>query len=229
MSIAAWSINGPTLTPSSVPRPTVRSPILAANRAENSSATDSCTMNRLAAVHASPMLRILASIAPSTAASRSASPKTRNGAFPPSSIEIFSTCSADCLINPWPTLVDPVKVSFRSRGSAMIGADTLPEDDVVITFTTPSGNPASARMPARASVVSGVNAAGLITTVHPAANAGPILRVPIASGKFHGVIAYTGPTGCFIVSNRVPPDGATEYRPEIRTASSENQRKNSAP
>ena len=166
-------------------------------------------MNRFAAVHASPMLRILANIAPSTAASRSASPKTRNGAFPPSSIEIFSTCWADCSISLCPTPVDPVKVSFRSRGSAMIGPDTPPRR-VVITFTTPSGSPASARMAANASVVSGVNAAGLITTVQPAASAGPILRVPIASGKFHGVIAYTGPTGCFIVNNRVPPLGAIE-------------------
>ena len=78
-------------------------------------------------------------------------------------------------------------------------------------------------------MVNGVWAAGLMTTVHPAASAGPTLRVPMASGKFHGVIAYTGPTGCFIVSRRVPPDGATEYRPEMRTASSENHRRNSAP
>ena len=81
---------------------------------------------------------------------------------------------------------------------------------MVITLTTPSGNPASASMSASASVVNGVSAAGLITTVQPAASAGPILRVPIASGKFHGVIAYTGPTGCFMVSSRVPPLGATE-------------------
>ena len=43
-----------------------------ASRRVNSSATDSWTRNRLAAVHASPVLRILASTAPSTAASRSA-------------------------------------------------------------------------------------------------------------------------------------------------------------
>ena len=38
------------------------------------------------------------------------------------------------------------------------------------------------------SVVSGVSAAGLITTVQPAASAGPTFRVAMASGKFHGVI-----------------------------------------
>lgn len=33
----------------------------------------------------------------------------------------------------------------------------------------------------------GVSGAGLMTTVHPAARAGPSLRVIIAEGKFHGV------------------------------------------
>jgi hypothetical protein len=79
------------------------------------------------------------------------------------------------------------------------------------------------------SIVSGVWAAGLTTIVHPAAIAGPILRVPIASGKFHGVIISVGPTGCFIVMRRVAPLGDTAYRPWIRTASSLNHRKNSAP
>jgi hypothetical protein len=39
------------------------------------------------------MLRIFASSAPSTAASRSASSKTKNGALPPSSIDTLSTWS----------------------------------------------------------------------------------------------------------------------------------------
>ena len=82
---------------------------------------------------------------------------------------------------------------------------------------------------ASASIVSGVSAAGLTTIVQPAAIAGPILRVPIASGKFHGVIIRHGPTGCFMVTSRVAPLGAVDQRPEMRTASSANQRKNSEP
>jgi hypothetical protein len=58
--------------------------------------------------------------------------------------------------------------------------------------------------------------------------AGPILRVPIASGKFHGVIISVGPTGCFIVISLVLPSGDVLQRPGTRTTSSENQRKNSA-
>jgi hypothetical protein len=67
--------------------------------------------------------------------------------------------------------------------------DTSLDDDDVSTPSTPAGRPASARIPPSASIDSGVCWAGLITIVQPAAIAGPSLRVPIAIGKFHGVIA----------------------------------------
>ena len=194
----------------------------------NSSATDAWTWKRLAAVHASPMLRIFASIAPSTAASRSASSKTRNGALPPSSIETRSTFSAACAISVRPTSVEPVKESFLRRGSAISGPVVAPAEVAVITFSTPAGRPAAARICASASIDSGVCFAGLTTIVQPAATAGPILRVPIASGKFHGVISRHGPTGWRIVSIRPAPLVAVAKRPSIRTASSENQRRKSA-
>ena len=60
---------------------------------------------------------------------------------------------------------------------------------MVSTFTTPGGAPASSRMRATASALSGVSAAGLSTVVQPAARAGPSLRVTIAAGKFHGVMS----------------------------------------
>jgi len=164
----------------------------------------------LAEVHASPMLRILASIAPSTAASRSASSKTRKGALPPSSIDTRSSWSEAWATSVLPTAVDPVKVSLRRRGSLMIGSHRPPESVVVSTLSTPAGRPTSSSSAARASIVRGVSAAGLTTIVQPAAMAGPILRVPIASGKFHGVIISVGPTGPFIVMSRVLPLGAGE-------------------
>ena len=77
-------------------------------------------------------------------------------------------------------------------------------------------------------MLSGVCAAGFTTMVQPAATAGPILRVPMAIGKFHGVMSRQGPTGRRLVSRRVRPSGAVANRPPMRTASSENQRKNSA-
>ena len=106
-----------------------------------------------------------------------------------------------------PTGVDPVNESLRSRGSAMIGPDTAPEVVVVTTLTTPAGRPASTSSCTNARVVSGVSSAGLMTTVHPAASAGAILRVAIARGKFHGVMKKHGPTGCWLITIRPVPSG----------------------
>ena len=119
--------------------------------------------------------------------------------------------SAACSMSFWPTGVDPVKVSLRRRGSRIIGSITAPVRPcaVVTTLRTPLGSPSPSSRSARASIVRGVWPAGLTTMVHPAAMAGPILRVPMASGKFHGVIIRVGPTGCFIVRSRVAPLGAT--------------------
>lgn len=78
-------------------------------------------------------------------------------------------------------------------------------------------------------MLSGVWVAGYTTMAQPAARAGPIFRVPMASGKFQGVIIRVGPTGCFMVISRVAPFGAVDQRPPMRTASSENHRKHSAP
>ena len=94
VSTAPALISGPQVTPSSNPLPTLTAAIAAASRAANSSATPASTRNRLAAVHVSAEWRILATIAPSTAASRSASSNTMNGALPPSSMTVLSTRSA---------------------------------------------------------------------------------------------------------------------------------------
>ena len=215
------------VTPSSVPRPILNSLTRAVTLAANSSATDSCTMKRLAAVQACPMLRNLAARAPSTALSRSASSKTMNGALPPSSIDVRNTFSAACFMSVTPTGVEPVNDTLRRRGSAIIGVDSADDVLVVNTLTTPLGTPTSSRILTKYSVVSGVSVAGLITTVFPAARAGPILRVAMASGKFHGVIRKHGPTGRYETMFRPVFSGLMLYRPVMRTASSENQRRNS--
>ena len=68
----------------------------------------------------------------------------------------------------------------------------------VTTFKTPAGTPAISASLASASAQSGVSSEGLTTTVQPAAKAGPTLRVIMAIGKFHGVMAAQIPTGCLI-------------------------------
>ena len=63
----------------------------------------------------------------------------------------------------------------------------------VTMLTTPGGSPASCAISAKHSAVSGVNSAGLSTTVFPAASAGAIFHASISSGKFHGMICPTTP------------------------------------
>jgi len=182
----------------------------------------------LAAVQAWPPLRNFAIIAPATAASTSASAATTNGALPPSSIEEFTIRSAAWPSSALPTPVEPVNEIFRTRSSASQALTTAPELVVATTLTTPAGTAASSRIFATASAVSGVSDAGLSTTVHPAARAGPILRVAIAAGKFQGVTSAATPTGRLVTMVCVPPAGDSLKSPSGRTASSANQRKNSA-
>src|SRR5581483_2498922 len=112
--------------------------------------------------------------------------------------------------------------------SASTALATSPERVEGTRLSTPLGRPASVSSSARASIDSGVNDAGLHTMVQPAATAGPILRVPIAIGKFHGVTNRHGPTGWRMTTRRAPPLGFGVHRPSMRTASSLNQRKKSA-
>jgi hypothetical protein len=194
-SMALGSISGPTSTPSSVPSPTLIAAILSVSFSENSSRMPLWTKTRLAQTHVWPMLRILETRAPSTAASTSASSKTMKGAWPPSSRERRFMVSADCLIRSLPTSVEPVKESLRTRRSSMIGAVMAEGSMPAITERTPFGRPASSKMLAISRAERGVSSDGFMTIVQPAARAGPSLRVIMAAGKFHGVIAAVTPTG----------------------------------
>src|SRR6185503_8704284 len=97
-----------------------------------------------------------------------------------------------------------------------------------MTLTTPAGTPASSRIGISASMVGGVSEAGFRITGQPAASAGPILRVAIAAGKFHGVTSTAIPAGLWCTKMRAPDDGAMPLTPRLRTPSSAYQRKNSA-
>ena len=99
--------------------------------------------------------------------------------------------------------------SLRVRGSLISGSIVAPDERAVMTLSTPPGSPTSSRIWASISIDSGVCLAGLTTIVQPAAMAGPILRVPMASGKFHGVMKTHGPTGCLRVSTRPLPVSLT--------------------
>ena len=181
----------------------------------------SWTRKRLAQTQVWPAFLYLQIIAPSTAASRSASSKTMNGALPPSSIEVRLSVAAHCSTKSLPTSVEPVKVSLRTIGFEVISAPisrVFPPS----TLTTPAGTPASSPRAAIASADRGVSLAGLQTTVQPAASAGAILRASMALGKFQGVMQATTPTPWRMQTTRLSFAGGGMTSPYMRFASSAN-------
>jgi hypothetical protein len=125
-----------------------------------------------------------------------------NGALPPSSIDVFLTVAAHCDISSLPTCVEPVKLSLRTSG-LLVSSPPICFESPVTTESTPAGTPARSASTAIASAEYGVSSAGLTTIVQPAASAGPTLRVIMAAGKFHGVMAAVTPIGCFRTTMRL--------------------------
>ena len=152
-----------------------------------------------------PALRYLLTIAPSTALSMSASSNTMKGALPPSSSDSFLTVCAHWRMRMRPTSVEPVNDRWRTRSLSHSTWPTSIERalSAVTMFNTPAGMPARCASSATASADNGVCSAGLMTTGQPAASAGATLRVIIAIGKFHGVIAAHTPIGCLITRKRL--------------------------
>jgi hypothetical protein len=102
--------------------------------------------------------------------------------------------SAASRITCLPTAVEPVKailstLGWRTRAAPVVGPSPG------ITLNAPAGKPASCMISAMASAVSGVSGAGLSTTLQPAARAGANFQLARLSGKFHGTIAPTTPSG----------------------------------
>ena len=186
-----------------MPLPTFSFSTAAISFAVNASYTRSCTSRRLAQTQVWPVLRYLLAIAPFTASSRSASSNTMNGALPPSSMLVFFTVGAHCASSFAPTSVDPVKVSLRTSGLEVSSAPSSPAGPVM-TLQTPGGKPARSASAAMASAENGVWLAGRTTPVQPAAQPGPVFRVIIAAGKFHGVMATKTPIGSFCTMMRRP-------------------------
>src|ERR1700760_4213139 len=176
---------------------------------------------RLAQTQVWPALRYFEAIAPLTAASKSASSNTINGALPPNSSASFLIVSVFCLIKGPPTALEPVNVSLRTSGFAVISPPislVLP----VRTLKTPEGTPARSAKTASANAEKGVDSAGFAIIVQPAASAGPSFRVIIAAGKFHGVIAAHTPIGSLMTTRRRSCHGEGMVSPHTRLGSSAN-------
>ena len=108
-----------------------------------------------------------------------------------------------------PVRVEPVKVMTSTSGcSARAWPASWPKP--LITFSTPSGSPASFARPARRRAVSGDFSDGLSTMLLPVASAGPSFQQASSSGKFHGTTAAITPTGSrTIIASSLTPVGAT--------------------
>ena len=98
----------------------------------------------------------------------------------------------------WPVRPSPVKAILSTSMWPLRAAPAVgPKPGT--TLITPSGKPASWASAATRRAVSGVCSAGLRTTVLPQASAGPHFHACISSGKFHGMIWPTTPTGSWRV------------------------------
>ena len=141
-----------------------------------------------------PALPNTAPGAAAAAAWRSASAKTTLADLPPSSsVTRLIVCAAPAAIVR-PTSVEPVKATLATSGCSTSRCPHV-RPGPATTLTTPSGSPRRRAMRSNSSAVSGVSSAGLSTTVLPAASAGASFHAAIVSGKFHGVISATTPSG----------------------------------
>ncbi len=175
------------------------------------SRTGAWTSSREPAEHISPWLKKIADAAASAARSRSGqSAITMLGDLPPHSSDtrLRFDCPAYSMIS-LPVRVEPVKAM---PSTSMCSASALPAvwPKPGTTLNTPVGSPASEASSARRIAVSGDFSDGFRTNELPAASAGPIFHAAMISGKFHGTIAATTPTGSRVTSASAScPVGAT--------------------
>ncbi len=115
------------------------------------------------------------------------------GDLPPSSrVTGIRFWLAYCMISR-PVVVSPVKAILAMRG---LDASGLPASrpKPLTMLSTPGGSMPSINS-AHKRIEAGVCSAGLITTQLPAASAGASFQQAISSGKFHGMIWPTTPSG----------------------------------
>ena len=143
------------------------------------------------AQHTWPWLNQIASTTPSITLSISASSKTINGDFPPSSSDNFLPLPAVARRIILPTSVEPVNAILAISGCLTIASPVRPSP--VTKFKTPLGKPTDWQICTNNNAVSDVNSAGFSTTVLPIARAGAIFHANINSGKFHGIICPITP------------------------------------
>ena len=150
-------------------------------------------MNRFAAIQDWPVLIVRAFTAVLSARSKSALGMTMKASLPPSSSTLFLISRAAALATAAPAFSLPVTVTALTRGST-ISLSTC-SGSIISVWKTPSSNPARQRIFSIASAHCGTFEACLSKPTLPAINAGAANRNTCQKGKFHGMIASTGPSG----------------------------------
>src|SRR5450830_1384051 len=117
-----------------------------------------------------------------------------------------------------PTAEDPVKLTARTRSSHR-SAEPITAPEPRSTLKTPGGIPAADAVSASSVATYEDASAGLSTTVFPNAIAGAAFQSGIATGKFHGVMSATAPSGDRSVNCRAPGTWLGITSPTCRTAS----------
>ena len=127
-------------------------------------------------------------------ARQSLSANTRVGFLPPNSSDSFFSIGAASDAMRRPTAVLPVNEIALTSGCATSGSPTSGPSPWTM-LSTPVGKPMPAASSPSSVAVCGVTSDGLATTVLPAASAGAIFQVNRYSGRFHGEIVPTTPSG----------------------------------
>ena len=128
-----------------------------------------------------------------TALPRSASANSRLGDFPPSSKSTGLRDSAAVAMIRCAVVGPPVNDTLPTSGCRTSASPATPVP--CTTLTTPSGRPASRATSAKSSAVKGVNSAGLMTTVLPAASEAGTFMHSESSGAFQVMMWPITPYG----------------------------------
>ena len=134
-------------------------------------------------------------VATAAARARSAEGITTNGSLPPSSRTDFLMASpATRRPTAWPAGPDPVRVTATTRSSRMTASTRAAPISRV--WKQPSGKPARSNSSCMNRAHCGTFDACFSRPTLPAIRAGAANRMACHSGKFQGITASTGPSGC---------------------------------
>jgi hypothetical protein len=116
-----------------------------------------------------------------------------NGSLPPSSSTVFLSTSPAMEATDWPAGALPVSVAAATRSSR--STFSIVPDPISRVWKTSAGKPALPNSSSMYSAVCGTLLACLSRPTLPAISAGAAKRIACQSGKFHGMIASTTPSG----------------------------------